>query len=155
MNFWKVTKNQLEVQTFGKWINSSLPSGEANCTGSFTRGSLTAFQCLIWFYLLGCSFMLFNLTSRPIQDYISFHAFKLNTCGRPGEKYFYLNKVQCSNVLYLLFCFFSLHFLPQCQHIIPGQWILRTPCLHPAHQHGLPKDRPWIKVMALLHSRNS
>lgn len=46
--------------------------------------------------------MVFNLTSRRTQNYISFRALKLNTCGRPGEKYFSFNKVQCSNALYLL-----------------------------------------------------
>lgn len=31
----KVAKNQLELETFRKWISSSLPSGEVNSTGRF------------------------------------------------------------------------------------------------------------------------
>lgn len=45
--------------------------------------------------------MALNLTSRHTQNFIYFHAHKPNTCGRQGERYFYFNKVQCSDVLYL------------------------------------------------------
>lgn len=55
--------------------------------------------------------MALNLTSEHTKNFLSFHAFKLNTCGRQGEKYFYFNEVQGSDALYLLLFFFCASLL--------------------------------------------